>query len=77
MRIRMLTLMAGPEGIRSPGSVVDLPPADAYALVEGGFAVFAESPAKAVAAAQVVESATAAPVREATTGLGQRRRGPK
>ena len=54
MRVRMLTLMAGPEGIRSPGSVVDVPQADAVALIDGGFAESAEPAAKVVSPAPVV-----------------------
>lgn len=73
MRIRMLTLMAGPEGIRSPGSVVELSPADAHALIDGGFAVAIDSAARV----PVVETATDEPVREAAVGFGQRRRSAK
>lgn len=77
MRIRMLTLLAGPEGIRSPGSVVEVPPAEAAALIEGGFAVSAEPPSRAAPAAPVVETATTEPARETTVGTGQRRRSSK
>jgi hypothetical protein len=39
MRIRLLTLSAGPGGVIQPGQVVDLPEAMGQALVDGGFAV--------------------------------------
>ena len=38
MRIRMRTTMAGPGGNAGPGDVIDRPKAEAYALIEGGFA---------------------------------------
>jgi len=39
MKIRMLTLMAGPDGVLAPDQVVNLPKEKAQALIEGGFAV--------------------------------------
>jgi uncharacterized protein YbjT (DUF2867 family) len=42
MRIKMLTLQAGPAGVRSPGSVYDVPPVEAEALIAGGYAVKVE-----------------------------------
>lgn len=38
MKIRMKTLAAGPAGPRQAGSIVDLPDAEAYQLIEGGYA---------------------------------------
>ncbi|MCZ8310942.1 MAG: hypothetical protein O9320_08810 [Magnetospirillum sp.] len=38
MRVRMLTLMAGPGGTFPPGSVRDLPDGEAYELIEGRYA---------------------------------------
>lgn len=38
MRVRLKTIMAGPAGTASPGAIVDLDRAEAYALIEGGFA---------------------------------------
>lgn len=39
MRVKLITLMCGPEGVQHPGSVADLPAHFARALVSGGFAV--------------------------------------
>jgi len=36
MKVRMVTLAAGPDGIWRPGDVVDLPTAEAVALLNGG-----------------------------------------
>ena len=38
MRIRLLSTMAGPGGVYPPGTVRDLPRADALDLIEGGYA---------------------------------------
>lgn len=38
MKIKMRTTMAGPAGVVIAGQVVDLPKAEAYALVEGRYA---------------------------------------
>jgi hypothetical protein len=38
MRIQMVTLMAGPDGVLEPGQIADLPSAQAKALIDGGFA---------------------------------------
>ena len=50
MRIKMKTLMAGPDGIRKPDTVYDLPTAEAEALIAGGFAEKVERAAKPEAA---------------------------
>lgn len=39
MKIRMVTLAAGPGGIYAPGAIVDLDEAIAAAMVAGGYAV--------------------------------------
>lgn len=39
MKIKMRTLATGPDGTLHAGQVYDLPPAQANALVEGGYAV--------------------------------------
>lgn len=39
MKIQMLTLQAGPDGVRQPGSVHDVPAAEAKELIDGGFAI--------------------------------------
>jgi len=41
MMVRMITLMAGPEGVVQPGTVLDLGPPEAQRLIEGGYAVAA------------------------------------
>lgn len=46
MKIKMLTLMAGPDGVRQPGKVYDLPPAEAAALIEAGAAEKVEAKAE-------------------------------
>jgi hypothetical protein len=38
MRIQMVTLLAGPDGVLQPGQIADLPAVQAKALIEGGFA---------------------------------------
>jgi hypothetical protein len=38
MRVKMKTLAAGPDGVLRPGQEVDLPTAQAKALIEGGYA---------------------------------------
>jgi hypothetical protein len=38
MRIKMLTLQAGPDGVRQAGSEHDVPTAEAEALIAGGYA---------------------------------------
>ncbi len=44
MRIRMITLAAGPEGIWRPGQILDVTPAAARQMTLGGFAVALEEP---------------------------------
>lgn len=39
MKIKMLTLQAGPNGVRNPGEVHDVSPAEAEELLAGGYAV--------------------------------------
>lgn len=50
MRVRMKTLMAGPDGVRKPDAVYDLPTAEAQALIDGGYAVKVEKADKPEAA---------------------------
>jgi hypothetical protein len=38
MRVRLKTLMAGPQGVFQPGSVIDLRADEAEALVSAGYA---------------------------------------
>ncbi len=51
MKIKILTLMAGPDGIRKPGQVFDLPQDEADALIAGGYAEKMDATAKAAASA--------------------------
>lgn len=39
MRIQMLTLYAGPEGVREIGKTYDVPAAEAKELIAGGYAL--------------------------------------
>lgn len=38
MRVRLIAIYAGPRGAFAPGTVLDLPDAEAAALVRGGYA---------------------------------------
>ena len=49
MKIKLSTLYAGPSGVMEPGSVHDVDPALARALVEGGYAKLVPTPAPAAA----------------------------
>lgn len=45
MKITMLTLQAGPSGVRKPGITYSVPDAEAQELIKGGYAVKAETAA--------------------------------
>jgi hypothetical protein len=45
MKIRLKTLMAGPEGVFPPGSVIEVSPEEARALIAGGYAEAVPRPA--------------------------------
>ena len=47
MKIRLITLMAGPEGVFPPGSVIEVSPEEARALIAGGYAEPVPRPAAA------------------------------
>ena len=49
MRIRLKTLMAGPEGVFQPGSVIDVDSGEAGALVSSGRAELLEWPGETAA----------------------------
>jgi hypothetical protein len=49
MQIRLKTLMAGPEGVFGPGSVIDLDIEQAEALVTAGYAEPLERPVETAA----------------------------
>ena len=38
MKVKMLTLQAGPNGVREPGKVYDIPAIEAKSLIGGGYA---------------------------------------
>ena len=44
MRVRLKTLYAGPSGVTHPGQIVDLPAAEAVALLNGGYADAVDAP---------------------------------
>ena len=50
MRVKMVTLYAGPLGVFHPNQTPDLPMDEAVALVSGGYAMAIETPVKASAA---------------------------
>lgn len=39
MNVKMLTLDAGPDGVRQPGKIYDVPANEAKALIAGGYAI--------------------------------------
>ncbi|GIK15024.1 MAG: hypothetical protein BroJett002_37310 [Candidatus Brocadia sinica] len=58
MRIKLLTLMAGPAGAHNAGQIIDISETQAKELIQGGYAVACEIPVKK---AVVVETATVQP----------------
>ncbi len=54
MRIKLLTLMAGPQGAYDAGQIVDMPEVQAKELISGGYAVACDMPVKK---AMVMETA--------------------
>lgn len=68
MKVRMLTAMAGPAGTASPGAIVEVNQATAYAWCEGGYAEQIAGPGEAAeAVAAEVDAAAAAPPRKVET----------
>jgi len=53
MRVRLKTLMAGPEGVFPAGSVANVPREEAEALIAGGFAERFDQPESPAEADQV------------------------
>jgi len=49
MKVRLKTLMAGPEGVFQPGSVIDIDPDKAGALISAGYAEHLERPVETAA----------------------------
>lgn len=64
MKITMLTLQAGPDGVRKPGESYDVPSAEAEALIAGGYAKKTEPVTKP-------EPAVEGKPRTATRGRGR------
>ena len=50
MKVRLKTLMAGPDGVFPPGSVIDPPNDEAEALISAGYAERLERPPETAAA---------------------------
>lgn len=44
MKIKMITLAAGPEGIKQPGGIYDVDPKEGKTLVDGGYAKAVDEP---------------------------------
>jgi hypothetical protein len=65
MKVRLITLMAGPEGVVHPGALIEVSVEEAGALMAGGFAEPAEQPAKP-------EAVEPAPVETAAVEPGSR-----
>lgn len=55
MRVQLLTIAAGPEGVWLPGSVVDVAPETARALLAGGYAILPPMDRRPVPPEQAVE----------------------
>lgn len=58
MKVKLLTLMAGPDGTYNAGQIIDMTEAQAKELIQGGYAVACEMPVKK---AVVIETATVQP----------------
>ncbi len=58
MKLKLLTLMAGPDGTYNAGQIIDMTEAQAKELIQGGYAVACEMPVKK---AVVIETATVQP----------------
>lgn len=58
MKLKLLTLMAGPDGTYNAGQIIDMPEVQAKELIDRGYAVVCEMPVKK---AVVMETATAQP----------------
>lgn len=64
MRVQMVTLLAGPDGVSRPGDVLQVDDALAAQWIEAGYAVQVGGPAPHM---QAVETAVAEPVAEKRT----------
>jgi hypothetical protein len=70
MRIKLRTIMAGPAGVGQAGAVVEMPDAQARAMVAAGYADAVDAPAPAAVAP--VETASVE-VAEVAADVGRRR----
>jgi hypothetical protein len=52
MRVKLISIMSGPDGSHDAGTVLDLPKPKAKELIDGGFAVAIDEKAEAEAAAE-------------------------
>jgi len=68
LRIRLRTLLAGPQGIIAPGSEVDWPDAEARELIRAGYA---EAVGLPESIPPLLETATAEPPEAAVTRRGR------
>lgn len=65
MKIKMLTLSAGPGGVLTPGSITEMPTAQAQNMIAGGYAVEVEvKKAAPVKPEAEIETAEAVPAPE-------------
>lgn len=56
MKIKMITLAAGPEGVKHPGKIYDVSDTEAKAFVTGGYAEYVgAAPAETIAQPQETE----------------------
>ncbi len=77
MKIRLITLMAGPEGVFPPGSVIEVSPEEARALIAGGFAEPVNRPTGSAAAeSPPVETAAFEPGNRAVKPAARPRKTP-
>jgi hypothetical protein len=72
MKVRLKTLMAGPEGVFSPGAVIDAGTEEAEALIAGGYAERVDPPVQPAA----VETAAIEPGNRAMRPAARARKTP-
>lgn len=77
MRIQQLTILAGPDGTRSPGEVWDAPGELAKQLIDGGYA--AKAPSKVAEVSEPLDAAADAGAADAggEAPKPRRRRSPR
>ena len=72
-RILMTALAAGPDGVLRPGTAVDVPEAQAAALISGGYAEDLAQPSAEAATAPAEETAAEAGAESATAPADESR----